>query len=240
MQRYFANIVDKHALLTDDDAFHLLHVMRAKKGTEVEIVNEGIVYIGKVIGTKPLLIEIIEKTKENNELSVDLVLIMSILKGEKLDFVIQKATEIGVSEIILLRSERCIGKIREYETEKKLKRFSKIAKEACEQSKRSIIPVITKVIDFKQISLLKADYKFIGSVSNNDVTAKDFLKSVKAIEKHSKVMIMVGPEGGFSEKEELLAFKNGFKPISLGRRVLRAETASIASLSVLATLLDSK
>ena len=239
MQRYFANIVDKHALLTDEDAFHLLHVMRAKKGTEVEIVNEGIVYIGKVIGTRPLLIEIIEKTKENNELSVDLVLIMSILKGEKLDFVIQKATEIGVSEIILLRSERCIGKIREYETEKKLKRFSKIAKEACEQSKRSIIPVITKVIDFKQISLLKADYKFIGSVSS-EITAKDFLKTVKAIEKHSKVMIMVGPEGGFSEKEELLAFKNGFKPISLGRRVLRAETASIASLSVLATLLDNK
>ena len=67
------------------------------------------------------------------------------------------------------------------------------------------------------------------------------IKSIaEVLEKHSKVMIMVGPEGGFSEKEELLAFKNGFKPISLGRRVLRAETASIASLSVLATLLDSK
>ena len=239
MQRYFADIVDRHAILKDEDVFHLQNVMRAKPGVEVEIVSGGVVYIGKVTKVRPLVVEIVEKTNEDHELNVDLVLVMSILKGEKLDLVIQKATEIGAKEIILVRSERCIGKIRSFEVEHKLNRFRKIAKEASEQSKRSIIPTISKVIDYKQIALLNGDYMFIGA-TDNEQTASEFVKIVKGIKKKSKVYVLVGPEGGFSENEVVFAKKCGFLPISLGRRILRAETASISILSVLATLLDNK
>lgn len=231
--------MENHALLSDEDAFHLLYVMRIKKGEQVEIVNDGITYIAKVTQTRPLLLEIDHKINENNELNVDVVLIASILKGDKMDFVIQKATELGVKEIILLRSERCIGKIRPYEVDKKVKRFAKICKEASEQSKRNIVPTITKVIDFNQLSLIKGDYKFIGDV-NEDLSSNDFLKIVKKIEKHSKVYVVIGPEGGFAPKEVEYAKKCGFLTCSLGRRVLRAETASIAFLSVFSTLLDNK
>ena len=239
MQRYFADIVDRHAILKDEDVFHLQNVMRAKPGVEVEIVSGGVVYIGKVTKVRPLVVEIIEKTNEDHELNVDLVLVMSILKGEKLDLVIQKATEIGAKEIILVRSERCIGKIRSFEVEHKLNRFRKIAKEASEQSKRSIIPTISKVIDYKQIALLNGDYMFIGA-TDNEQTASEFVKIVKGIKKRTKVYVLVGPEGGFSENEVVFAKKCGFLPISLGRRILRAETASISILSVMATLLDNK
>ena len=239
MQRYFAKIIDNHAILTDEDAFHVLRVMRAKTGEEIEIVNEGTVYIGKIVKTRPLVVEIVEKTDENHELNVDLVLVMSILKGEKLDLVLQKATEIGAKEIILVRSERSIGKIRSYEVEHKLKRFQKIAKEASEQSKRSIIPSITKVIDFKQIALLSGDYMFMGA-TNEEQTAADFVKIIKTIKAKSRIYVLVGPEGGFSEREVDFAKRCGFLPVSLGRRILRAETASISLLSVIATLLDGQ
>lgn len=238
MQRYFANIVDKKVLLSKDDSFHLLKVMRAGVGDQIEVVSDGCVYICEMTSKNPLQIEVLRKCEEDNELDFKLILVISLLKGEKMDFVIQKATEIGVSEIILVRSEHCISKIKPDEVTNKLARFTKIAKEASEQSKRSKVPLITKVIDFRQISCLNFDHKMIGTVTNNK--SKGFLQEIRKIQSKESAAILIGPEGGWTNEEEDVAIRNGWQAVSFGKRVLRAETAAIASLSIISSVHEGK
>ena len=96
MQRYFGKIIGRQVLLEDSDVFHLTRVMRAKVGEKIEIVNDGVVYLAQINHLKPLEIDVIRRLKENNELPNKVVLIAALLKGEKMDFVLQKATELGV------------------------------------------------------------------------------------------------------------------------------------------------
>ena len=112
MQRYFAQIVNQKVVLNDDDKNHLLLVMRSDKNDIIEVVNDKKLYEAKIISTDPLNISIVKELKISNELEEKIILIVSILKGEKNDLVIQKATEIGVEEIVFVKCEHCIGKIK--------------------------------------------------------------------------------------------------------------------------------
>ena len=115
MQRYFARTIGERVILSDDDVFHLTRVMRARKGDNIEVVSDGMVYLAQVQSIRPLEINLVKKIKENNELSNNVILIASLIKGEKMDLVLQKATELGVSEIVLLQSERSVVKIKKYD-----------------------------------------------------------------------------------------------------------------------------
>ena len=115
MQRYFGKIIGRQVLLEDSDVFHLTRVMRAKVGEKIEVVNEGVVYLAQINHFKPLEIDVVRRLKENNELPNKVVLIAALLKGDKMDFVLQKATELGVDEIVLLQSERTIVKFKKDE-----------------------------------------------------------------------------------------------------------------------------
>lgn len=237
MQRYFGSIIGNNVLLSDDDAYHLLKVMRARIHDNIEVVSDGVAFIAEINSIKPLQINIISKLNEKRELSNDIILIASLLKGDKLDFVIQKACEIGVSEIVLLNTSRVIVRKDDYCSERKFERYRRILKEASEQCHRNKIPMLYRAIDIKDIDKIKADVKLIAYEEKAGNT-KNFLANIRKVTSGQKVAIMIGPEGGFSSEEVELAKNSGYIPVSLGRRILRAETASIYALSVMSCILD--
>ena len=239
MQRYFGKIIGRQVLLEDDDVFHLTRVMRAKVGDKIEVVNEGVVYVAQINRFKPLEIDVVRRLKENNELPNNVVLIASLLKGDKMDLVLQKATELGVSEIVLLETERTVVKFKKDDRELKIERFNKILKEAAEQSRRSIIPHLFRIITFDQLRDIDANVKMIAYEEEAGAT-NSFNKIVDSIKPGQKVAVLIGPEGGFAEHEVEIAMHNGYKKVSLGKRILRAETASFYALSVIANRLEKK
>lgn len=239
MQRYFARTVGQRVILSDDDVFHLTRVMRARPGENIEVVSDGMVYHAIIDSIRPLEISIVRKLTENNELRNDVILICSLLKGEKMDLVLQKATELGVSEIVLLKTERTIVKINSSDKDVKFQRFNKILKEAAEQSKRSRIPTLYRLIEMDQLRTIEADVRIIayeGEVGSTE----SFNKVLQSIKPKQKVAIIIGPEGGFSTKEVDIATGYGYKKVSLGKRILRAETASFYALSVISNYLERK
>jgi len=239
MQRYFGKVIGIQVLLEEDDIFHLTRVMRAKVGEKFEVVDDGFVYLCQVNRFKPLQIDVVKKLNENNELPNHVILIASLIKGEKMDLVLQKATELGVDEIVLLQSSRSIVKIKPDEKEAKLQRFNKILKEAAEQSKRSKIPALDRIIKFNQLRDIEAEIKMIA-YEGEEGPSTSFNKIVESIKPRQNVAILIGPEGGFEIEEVYQAEEFGFKKVSLGKRILRAETASFYALSVIANFLEKK
>ena len=239
MQRYFARTIGQRVILTDDDVFHLTRVMRARVGDNIEVVSDGMVYIAIIDSIRPLEINIVNKVKENNELKNDIILIASLLKGEKMDFVLQKATELGVSEIVLLQTERTIVKIKMDDKDVKFVRFNKILKEAAEQSKRSKVPSLYRLIDIHGLRTIEADVRMIAYEEMAGST-DSFNKVLQSVKPKQKIAILIGPEGGFSESEVEIATGYGYKKVSLGKRILRAETASLYALSVISNYLERK
>lgn len=239
MQRYFGSVIGNQVLLKDDDIFHLTRVMRAKPGDQIEVVSDNQVFLCEVRTFKPLSIYVLDKIKENNELRNDVILVAALLKGEKMDLVLQKATELGVREIVLLQTERTIVKIKKEEQELKFERYRKILKEAAEQSKRTQIPALYRILDMKHLDDIEADVKMIA-YEGEEGPSESFSKLVHSIDGKKKVAVIIGPEGGFSEYEVVLAGNAGFEKVSLGRRILRAETATFYALSVIANYLERK
>ena len=239
MQRYFAKRYEKDVVLTKDDAFHLTKVMRARVGDKIEVVADDKLFLCKVESVKPLQIKISREVKENNELRCNVILITSLLKGDHTDLVVQKATELGVNEIVFLASERTVIKIKDSERAKKLERYTRIAKEAAEQSKRLFIPNVFRLIKIDALKTLKADIKLIA-YEDMQGAATNLHDKIAKLKDGKTIAIMIGPEGGFSKGEVDTAMYYGFKKISLGKRILRSETASLYALSVIANALERK
>ena len=236
MQRYFANKVNENIILGDGDVHHLLHVMRAKKGDEIEAVADNRLYACIIDFLSPLVIKVNYEIPTDSELNEEITLFFALAKGEKIDFVVQKATELGVSKVVLLKTERCVVKFDDKNLSHKLERFEKIAKEASEQSHRLRIPEILGVVDIKSIpNELLSDINLVAYEKEAGKTAS----LISNIKSGKSTSIMIGPEGGFSENEiKLLIEKYNFIPVSLGKRILRTETAAVYALSVIGALLE--
>ena len=163
MQRYFVEkIIDNEVVISKDQEHHIVKVMRMRVGEQITCVNEGKVYLCEISSTLPLIIKVKEELLENNELDVKVTLLYCLPKGDKLDLVIQKATEIGVKNIVLVHSSRCVCKFKKEDFDKKITRFKKIATEASEQSHRLVIPEIKDIIDYKEINKYHFDYSYIA------------------------------------------------------------------------------
>ncbi|MBR1581646.1 MAG: 16S rRNA (uracil(1498)-N(3))-methyltransferase [Bacilli bacterium] len=237
MQRYFVSCNNDNITVSNDDIFHITKVMRMKIGDEFEVNNDGDVYLCKVSGLNPFNFEIIKKYDEDHELRVYTRLLYCIPKGEKIDLVIQKATELGVNEIVLVNSSRCIAKITNENKSKKLERFNKIAKEASEQCKRTKLPIIENVIDYKDIVKFKSDMNLIA-YENATSSLKDLRNKLDKFDGKS-ISILIGAEGGFSKEEVEYASNNDFEIITLGKRILRSETSVFYALSILGYHFDN-
>ena len=237
MQRYFATLdSNKNIVISSDDIFHITKVMRMSVGDEFEINVDGELKIAKLSSTNPFKFEVINEFNENHELNGYVRLLYCLPKGEKTDLVIQKAVELGCNEIVLVNSERSIAKITEDKKAKKLIRFNKIIKEASEQSKRSKLCKLTDVISFNEIVNYPADFSLIA-YENTQFTSNDLISLLPSL-KGKTINVIIGAEGGISKKEIEIATKAGYKEISLGKRILRSETACIFILSILSLYLD--
>lgn len=231
MQRYFTSTSDNNIILSKDDIFHIIKVMRMKKGDFFEINNDGNIYLAQIEKIEPFSFKIIEKLDEYHELSKKITLLYCIPKGEKINLVIQKATELGIYKIVLINSSRCVAKIENENKEKKLLRFNKIIKEAVEQCKRNNFPILNDIISFNDIVKFKSDLNLIAY--ENSTMTNEELKNILRNFKGESISILIGAEGGFSKEEVNYAISNDFKNISLGNRILRSETSVFYLLSIL-------
>ncbi|MCF0117865.1 MAG: RNA methyltransferase, partial [Bacilli bacterium] len=183
-------------------------------------------------------VKINEQLNEKRELDIDVTLYYCLPKGEKLELVIQKATELGVNRIIGVNSSRCIAKIDESKKNNKIERFNKIMKEASEQSHRTYIPTFDDVINFKDLKNTNEDIKLIAYELEAQ-QENNLLTIIKNIVPGSKVAILIGAEGGFSQAEVDEAVSYGYQRVSLGKRILRSETAAIYLMSVISFVRES-
>ena len=236
MQRYFANIDQNYNVcFSKEDEHHILHVMRMKIADEIEVVNNSKVYLCRIDQINPLKVSIIHEISNDVEIKEDITLLFALTKGDKTDLVLQKATELGVKKVALITSERTVVSYDNKDVEKKLARFSKIMKEASEQSHRVIVPELLGIFNLK--ILPKEAFSDINYVAYEKDASKTN-EMFEGLTKGKSVSILVGPEGGFSEQEINNLTKQGFIRTSLGKRILRAETAAIYALSVLGYLLE--
>ena len=236
MQRYFASI-DKQFFvhLSKEDEHHICHVMRMKKGDEIEVVDQAHLFLCRIDSFNPLTISVIHEIASDVEIQEDITLLFALTKGDKTDLVLQKATELGVKKVALIESERTVVNYEGKDVDKKLERFRKIMKEASEQSHRLIVPELLGIYNLKKLPAdLLSDLNYVAYEKD----ANQISEAFQGLERGKSISILIGPEGGFSEQEINHLTDQGFIRTSLGKRILRAETAAIYALSVIGYLLE--
>ena len=231
MQRYFVNTKENIFNLSHDDSYHIIKVMRNKIGDMLEVVIDQELYICEIIQMDKTTVTVkkIEKINQDSELPCEVTIVQSLVKEQKMDLILQKCCELGVSKIIPLNTTRSIVKLDKKET-KKIERWNKILKEASEQSKRVVIPTIEGIYDVKDLCNLDYDIKILCTVNELSTSIKKVLsKELNG----AKIILVIGPEGGFTDVEEKTLIDSGYISTSFGNRVLRTETASLYALSII-------
>ncbi len=243
MQQYFVNQnfnFDSKYELSKEDSNHIVRVMRKNINDKLYIVfNDEIKYICNIIENNidKVVIQPFEKVEESNELKTKITVAIPPLKNDKIEYLLQKLTELGVFNIILFNSERNIAKIKTEKINSKLKRWDKILKEAAEQSKRNIIPTLSYVNNLQELinTTNNMDYKVVAYEKESHNKNNESLTTLLKGDLYNKSIIAVfGSEGGISENEINILTKSEFKMVSLGKRILRAETAPLYLVSCIA------
>ncbi len=237
MFRYFCaddNIKNNTVKVTGGDARHLKTILRAKEGDNISIVTESSEYNAEIIeiNKENIICEIIEEKETNNETKINVTLCQGIPKQTKMEDIIQQNVELGVKGFIPLMTERTVVKLNDKDREqKKLERWRKIAKESSKQSKRNIIPTVEDIVNVKElIERLKEENAEI--IVPYELEDMKLLKDVLSVPKEN-YYIIIGPEGGFDIKEIEMFKEAGAHIVTLGKRILRTETAGIATASVI-------
>lgn len=237
MHKFFTEEIDENvAVITGDDHKHLFKVLRLKIGDEV-LVNDlkGIDFLGKIItiDKESTIVELKKRILENNESPLSITLYQGLPKAGKMDLIVQKNTELGVTRIVPVITERVIVKnSSEY---KKMDRLRRIILEASKQSKRSMIPDILEPKEFKDAFPLMLAHDVL-IVPYENAENYGLMKLKEEIPTIESCGILIGPEGGFSEEEIEELKESGAKIITLGKRILRTETAGFAAVSMLQLL----
>ena len=239
MQRYFVSKENENFILSNSDFHHVKDVMRIKNDGQLICVYENKSYLCSInYFENGYKINVIEEITKDVELNKKVILYQAVIKNDKFDLVIQKATELGVTDIVPTIFSRSVVKVDDSKKDNKLNRYEKIVKEACEQSHRLVLPVIH---NYQKVKTIKLDEDTLGLIAyENNGDYASFKNALLDVDKYNKVAIVIGPEGGFSNDEVDYLVKNGFKNISLGKRILRSETASMYALSVIANYLEGK
>lgn len=224
--RFFVDRIQSEVVLKGDEFRHAKNVLRLREGSEATLLDgSGAEYAAIVakVGREEMLLHVLDKRQNDREPKTDVLLLIGALKGDKTELVVQKAVELGVFEIGVFSSSFCAA----YMNENKLERINRVSREAAKQCMRSVAPPVRYFGSLEQALKAAEGYR-------NKLFACEFLqeseRGTKGIE--GSCALVVGSEGGFSEEEFSLARSLGFSGISLGKRILRAETAALALLSV--------
>ncbi len=235
MFRYFCtdeNVDNNKVTVEGGDAKHLKTILRAQQGDRISVVTESKEYIAEIltVNKENLICNLIEEIFNNNETKINITLCQGIPKQTKMESIIQQNVELGVKNFIPLITERAVVKLNEKDREeKKLDRWQKIAKESAKQSKRNIIPVVEPIMTVKELAekLRNEDALVLVPYELEDVK---LLKDV-LIETKQNYYIVIGPEGGFDIKEIEMFQKIGAHIVTLGKRILRTETAGVVTVA---------
>ena len=224
--------------ITGTDVNHLKNVLRVKNGDKVEICNlcnqQNYNCQIKEINREYINTKILEKMSEIAETNVKVTIFQGIPKAEKMEWVIQKAVELGVYDIVPVEMKRCVVKLKEKDVDKKLQRWQKISEVAAKQCGRNLIPKIHPVITSKDIAnqINQYDVILVAYEDEKHITLKQELLKLKQKD-DIKIGIIIGPEGGLESKDVEMWREKGAKIITLGRRILRTETVALQCLSII-------
>lgn len=223
------------AFITGSDVSHLKTVLRASVGDELTLCDTGgVAYqctVAEILRDR-VVCEIKSSEFCPSEPRVPVILLQGIPKGDKMEFIIQKCVELGVNGIIPVITERTVVKFdTKQDADKKVARWQKIAAEASKQCGRNVIPFIGEVVKLKDVFKETGDgLRIIPYENEHETTLKQLLKENLPAD---KIYVFIGPEGGFSLQEAETCVKEGFRPVTLGKRILRTETAGMAALAAI-------
>lgn len=235
MPRFFTDVpVDGRAVITGADAVHIGRSLRMKVGEELTLCANGIEYSCVIDGftEDEVSCKVLSAQPSKAEPSVKLTIFQALPKSDKMDLIVQKSVELGVSEIVPVITERCVSRPDEKSLVKKLVRWQKIALEAAKQCGRGIIPVISPAVDLK---------KCVSQLGGMDAALMCYEKggaSLSSLDLPNvgSIGVLIGCEGGFEPSEAEFAKANGVTLIGLGARILRCETAPLAAASIIMSL----
>ena len=240
MQRYFLdnkNIIGNTVKITGDDFHHITRVMRMEPGEEIIAVNEdGLAAITKIseFTNDAVIATIIEWKNEESELPIKVAIVSGLPKGDKLEYIVQKGTELGATEFIPFIAARSVVKWDHKKASKKIERLQKIAKEAAEQSHRSVLPTVQEPMTVAGLIQYAEsyDYKLIAFEEEAKRGEKAQLaKVLTAVQSGQSILFVFGPEGGLTIEEVSKLSEAGFSACGLGPRILRTETAPLYALA---------
>ena len=224
-----------------EDVNHIRNVLRMKNGEKFMLCDgAGTDYLCELSGSKErnLVATVLEEKKSDTELPVRLVLFQGLPKKDKMELIIQKAVELGVYEIVPVATKRCVVKLDAKKEASKIARWQAIAEAAAKQSKRDVIPQIGAVMTLKE-ALREANEFEVSIMPYENAEGMAATRSLlDSIRPGQRVAIFIGPEGGFDDTEVEAALALGTRPVTLGRRILRTETAGLAMLSMLVYVLE--
>ena len=238
------HIESKTVYITGSDVNHIKNVLRMKTGEEISVSNgtDGKEYR---CGIRSISADVVECelrfVKEDAvELPAQITLFQGLPKADKMEWIIQKAVELGTTSIVPVATKRCVVKLDDKKAKAKVTRWQGIAEAAAKQSKRGMIPKVENVVNFREAIDMTTDMdvKIIPyELAENMEHTRAVLDEIKP---GQSVAVFIGPEGGFDETEVQLALENHVEPVTLGRRILRTETAGLTVLSWLVYLLEGR
>lgn len=231
-----AQVEEEHIFIEGSDVNHMKNVLRMKVGEKAEISDgNNLNYLCEIAAYEEerAVLAILERREADTELASKLYLFQGLPKNDKMEFIVQKAVELGAYEVVPVATKRCVVKLDAKKAAKKVERWNGIAESAAKQAGRSRIPEVTEVMTFKE-ALKKAEELDVTLIPYELAEGMEETREIiRSIESGQSVGIFIGPEGGFEQDEVVEAVSSGAKAVTLGRRILRTETAGLTMLSIL-------
>ncbi|HBK85786.1 MAG TPA: 16S rRNA (uracil(1498)-N(3))-methyltransferase [Firmicutes bacterium] len=235
MARFFLDVGELpesgRVAIRGDDAAHIAKVLRLQVGAAIEVVLAGQAYSAQLVDVTPSLVwaEVGEPILRQSESCLPIYLYQGLPKGDKLDLVVQKATELGVSSVTPVLSERVVVKLKPDAVAKKVQRWQRIALEAAKQSRRSEIPSVEEPVPLQELPQVPEQHLALVAWEADSTALRPLLQAGD----YRAVHVLVGPEGGLTQAEVDYLRGRGWQSVSLGPRILRTETAPLALLAVI-------
>lgn len=244
MHQFFVDdsqIGKEYVTITGSDVNHIKNVLRMKAGEKIRISSGGKDYFCAIaeIGDDFVQADLLDEEAVRTELPSKIYLFQALPKGDRMETVIEKAVELGVYEIIPVAMKYCVVKLDEKKAANKIRRWQAIAESAAKQSKRSLIPQIHSVMSYQEALeyARQCDINLVPYENERGMIAAK--EAFEGVEPGKSISIIIGPEGGFA-REEIEAVREDMQVISLGKRILRTDTAGICVMSMLMCTLEMK
>lgn len=246
MHRFFVDrsqVEKEKIVILGGDVNHIRNVLRMKIGDQIQISDgSNQVWLCQIVQMEndKIETEILSVEESFAELPAKIYLFQGIPKGDKMEWIIQKAVELGVYAIVPMRTNRVVVKLDKEKEQSKRNRWNKIAESAAKQSGRTVIPEVLPIMGLEEVCYFVKEFecKMIPYECTNEKGVGRTRKLVEKIQPKDRVGVLIGPEGGFEKEEVEIALQNGIEAVSLGKRILRTETAGMIALGMIMLFLE--